>query len=171
MMDLFNTPAAGFDQPTAMLRACHGKVQRFCSQLDRLAGYLKEHGCNEVVLQSVAQIRHYFNVAAPLHHQDEEEDFFPLLAHHAPESAAVIAALEAEHGELHALWRTLDAHLAALPGQPEADEALIARFTAAYARHIPQEEALFDLGESVIPADDLARIGRNMAARRQPPDV
>ena len=35
-MDLFNTRSVTFEQPTAMLRACHGKVKRFCSQLHAL---------------------------------------------------------------------------------------------------------------------------------------
>ena len=89
-MDLFNTRSVTFEQPTAMLRACHGKVKRFCSQLHALPDYLQQHGYNTVAEQAVAQIRHYFNVAAPLHHQDEEEDFFPLLLQYAPEAKALI---------------------------------------------------------------------------------
>ena len=166
-MDLFNPPSASFEQPAAMLRACHGKVRRFCGQLEQLDDYLKQHGYNQAAAQAVAQIRHYFNRAAPLHHQDEEEDFFPLLQRYAPESAASIAALAAEHHDLHRLWQALDTHLAALDEATEADTALIHAFTKAYAQHMPDEEALFDLGERVIPADEMSRIGRRMAARRQ----
>ena len=113
-MDLFNTRSVTFEQPTAMLRACHGKVKRFCSQLHALPDYLQQHGYNTVAEQAVAQIRHYFNVAAPLHHQDEEEDFFPLLLQYAPEAKALIQELENEHQSLHGSWDLLNRHLASL---------------------------------------------------------
>lgn len=167
MDDLFRTRSATFDEPTAMLRACHDKVRRFCDQLNRLPGYLKEHGYTPAAAQAVQQIRHYFNTAAPLHHQDEEADFFPLLLRHAPEAAAAVNALAAEHGELHRSWAALDRHLAALSADVEADAGLITRFTAAYARHMPIEEKLFAQGEVQIPPAELARIGQRMAARRQ----
>lgn len=166
-MDLFNTQSVTFEQPTAMLRACHGKVQRFCRQLLMLEGYLKEHGYNTVADQSIGQIRHYFNVAAPLHHQDEEEDFFPLLLQYAPEARATIQALEAEHDTLHRNWDELNRHLAELANGTPLRQELITRFTAGYDFHIPREEQLFDLGEQKIPADQLTAIGKRMAARRQ----
>ncbi|OAM26653.1 cation-binding protein [Eikenella longinqua] len=166
-MDLFNTQSVTFEQPTAMLRACHGKVQRFCGQLNMLEGYLKQHGYNNVADQSIAQIRHYFNVAAPLHHQDEEEDFFPLLLRHAPEARPLIQALEAEHDTLHRNWDELNQHLASLADGIPLNPELIARFTAGYDFHIPREEQLFKLGEQKIPQAELQAIGKRMAARRQ----
>lgn len=167
MDDLFLIRSATFDEPTAMLRACHDKVRRFCDQLNRLPGYLKAHGYTPAAAQAVQQIRHYFNTAAPLHHQDEEEDFFPLLLRYAPEAAVAVNALAAEHGELHRSWAALDRHLAALSADTEADADLIRRFTDAYARHMPVEEQLFAQGEAQIPPAELARIGQRMAARRQ----
>ncbi|MDO4694956.1 MAG: hemerythrin domain-containing protein [Eikenella sp.] len=167
MDDLFRTRSATFDEPIAMLRACHDKVRRFCDQLNRLPGYLKAHGYTPTAAQAVRQIRHYFNTAAPLHHQDEEADFFPLLLRYVPEAAAAVNALAAEHGGLHRSWAVLDRHLAALSAEIEADADLIRRFTDAYARHMPVEEQLFAQGGAQIPPAELARIGRRMAARRQ----
>lgn len=41
--------------------------------------------CDVQAQAAAAQILRYFNVAAPLHHQDEDEDLFPaLLALHQP---------------------------------------------------------------------------------------
>ena len=41
----FASPAAAsFDTPLDMLTSCHQKVLRCCAQLDKLPGYLAEHG-------------------------------------------------------------------------------------------------------------------------------
>ena len=38
----FNTPAVGFEQPFAMLEACHERVERTLTLLSRLRSYLRE---------------------------------------------------------------------------------------------------------------------------------
>ena len=75
-MNPFETKSVTFAEPIEMLYACHGKVRRFCNQIAMLSDYIAENGCNQVVLQTIRQIAQYFNVAAPLHHEDEEETFF-----------------------------------------------------------------------------------------------
>ena len=47
------------------------------------------------------QILSYFNRAAPLHHDDEELDFFPQLAKVAPQTQTSIDELENKHEYLH----------------------------------------------------------------------
>lgn len=70
---------ATWNEPIEMLYACHSKVKRFCRQLSILPDYLEKHGYTQAVLNDVEQILSYFNRAAPLHHDDEELDFFPQL--------------------------------------------------------------------------------------------
>jgi len=70
---------ATWAEPIEMLYACHSKVKRFCKQLQILPVYLAEHGVNQAVKNDVQQILNYFNISAPLHHDDEEKDFFPAL--------------------------------------------------------------------------------------------
>ena len=36
IMDLFDTRSVTFAEPIEMLYACHGKVRRFCEQIDKL---------------------------------------------------------------------------------------------------------------------------------------
>ena len=93
LINPFDTRSTTFAEPIEMLYACHDKVRRFCGQTRLLPGYIAEHGRNDIVLQTIRQISQYFNVAAPLHHQDEENDFFPLLLQYAPEAKADIDAL------------------------------------------------------------------------------
>ena len=78
-MNPFETKSVTFAEPIEMLYACHGKVRRFCGQVAMLSDYIAKNGCNQIVLQTIRQIDQYFNVAAPLHHEDEEKNFFPLL--------------------------------------------------------------------------------------------
>ena len=76
----FASPAAAsFDTPLDMLTSCHQKVLRCCAQLDKLPGYLAEHGVTPVVVTTLEGVLRYFDVAGPLHHADEERLVFPAL--------------------------------------------------------------------------------------------
>ncbi|HFC6352061.1 TPA: hemerythrin domain-containing protein [Neisseria elongata] len=168
-MNLFDTRSVTFAEPIEMLYACHGKVRRFCEQVGMLDGYIAEHGRNDIVLQAVRQIGQYFNVAAPLHHQDEEEDYFPLLLQYAPQAKADVDELLRQHGLLHDNWTAVAAEFEKIAAYEHyrPDAAAFKRFTDGYAVHLALEEGLFELGKESIPADKLAAIGKNMAQRRQ----
>ena len=84
-------------EPIEMLYACHSKVKRFCKQLQILPAYLVEHGVNQAVKNDVQQILNYFNISAPLHHDDEEKDFFPALVEVYPQAQENIDQLESQH--------------------------------------------------------------------------
>lgn len=168
-MNLFNTPSVTFAQPIDMLYACHDKVRRFCSQVNMLPDYIAENGRNDVVLQATRQISQYFNVAAPLHHEDEEENFFPLLLQYAPQAQESIDELLRQHESLHANWSAVAEEFARL--EKDADYQLnsevLQRFTAGYDMHLGIEEPLFEMGKTFIPKEKLTEIGEIMAARRR----
>lgn len=164
-MDLFNNQAIGFDHPLEMLRACHGKVERFCTLLQQLVIHIKEQGVDVPARDAAQQIYRYFHQAAPLHHQDEEIDFFPLLLQYVPQCQTDISRLTQEHQHLHDTWQKLAPALKNID-EYQLDVDISAAFVAAYRRHMAIENALFDLGEKWIDADELTRIGQNMAARR-----
>ena len=86
-----------------------------------LSDYIAENGCNQIVLQTIRQIAQYFNVAAPLHHEDEEENFFPLLLQYAPQAQESVDELLRQHVSLHSNWDGVAAEFAKL----EADNAYI----------------------------------------------
>lgn len=167
-MNPFDTRSATFDEPVEMLYACHGKVRAFCRQTAMLPAYMAEHGRNEAVLQAVRQISRYFNVAAPLHHQDEEEDFFPLLLRYFPDARNTVAELHRQHENLHACWEAVEREFAAIEADAgyRPQSRVLRDFDAAYAAHLALEEPLFETGRR-LPAAELAAIGRNMAARRK----
>ncbi|WP_293276733.1 hemerythrin domain-containing protein [Neisseria sp. oral taxon 014] len=168
-MNPFETKSVTFAEPIEMLYACHGKVRRFCGQVAMLSDYIAENGCNQIVLQTIRQIAQYFNVAAPLHHEDEEENFFPLLLQYAPQAQESVDELLRQHVSLHGNWDAVAAEFAKL----EADNAYIPdaeafkRFVAGYDVHLAIEEPLFDMGKTFIPKEKLTKIGEIMAARRR----
>ncbi|HHF4333881.1 TPA: hemerythrin domain-containing protein [Haemophilus influenzae] len=163
---------ATWNEPIEMLYACHSKVKRFCRQLSILPDYLEKHGYTQAVLNDVEQILSYFNRAAPLHHDDEELDFFPQLVKVAPQAQSTIDELEQQHKNLHKNWNALSAQLEELISEQRQniDEHLIERFIQGYERHITLEESLFEMGREFLADDVLSEMGKNMSIRRQVPE-
>ncbi|WGE49295.1 hemerythrin domain-containing protein [Actinobacillus equuli] len=160
---------ASWAEPIDMLYACHSKVKRFCKQLHILPEYLAKNGVNQAVKNDVQQILNYFNLSAPLHHEDEEYDFFPALLQVQPQAQAEVDELESQHELLHHNWALLSVQLEALVAgeRNEVDPELIARFIEGYEVHIAIEEPLFELGRSHLAQLELEQMGKIMAARRK----
>lgn len=169
MQSLAAQAFASWDEPIEMLYACHSKVKSFCRQLQLLPDYLAKHGVNQAVKNDVQQIIHYFNQAAPLHHDDEEKDFFPALLKSVPQAQAEVDELESQHIDLHRNWDLLFAQLEALLKEEirQIDGDLIQRFVAGYDKHIAIEEPLFELGRQHLSESELASMGQVMAERRK----
>ncbi|MDR2154022.1 MAG: hemerythrin domain-containing protein [Burkholderiaceae bacterium] len=171
----FNAPAAGFDQPFEMLEACHERVQRSLDLLLRVRQHVARQGHDADSRRAVADVLRYFDLAAPLHHQDEELHLFPLLrAHPEPPVRAAVVQLEKEHRRMDATWARLRALLLrwrddAGPPVASADEdALIDAFIALYQDHVPLEETLvYPAARAALDTPALMNMGREMAARRK----
>ena len=169
MIELSSQQFASWNEPIEMLYACHGKVKRFCRQLTILPDYLEKHGCNQVVKNDVQQILNYFNQSAPLHHNDEEKDFFPLLVKYVPEAQKDIDELERQHVTLHDNWAKLSEQLESLLDgeRNNVDIVLINNVVSGYDKHIALEEPLFELGKQHLSEPELRQIGEIMSARRR----
>lgn len=169
MLNLEPQKFVTWDEPIEMLYACHGRVKQFCRQLLLLPDYISQHGINQAVKNDVQQILNYFNQAAPLHHDDEEKDFFPALAQKLPDIQTAIDELESQHETLHKNWDELRSKLEALlVGEMENIEpSLIKQFVSGYDLHISIEEPLFELGREHLAESELACIGKIMAERRK----
>lgn len=162
--------APTFDTPVDMLRACHDQVRRFSTLSLRLCDHVTQHGADDQASQAAANILRYFNVAAPLHHADEEDDLFPALRRlNDPVLTATLDALEAEHEELAQLWTsTVRPWLQDISRQEAvAPPAAVAAFAQRYPAHAAREEReVFDLAHR-LAADTLAGIGTRMRQRRE----
>ena len=167
---LSESAAPTFDDPLAMLTACHGRIERQLETLARLQRHLPEHGCDHDARVAARGILKYFDTAAPNHHADEEASVFPRLARaDLPGIEALLADLERDHATLAVNWRKLRPLLAAIAGGQRANLSpkQVADVTAAYAAHIAREERdLIPLAARTFDAATIAEIGKEMARRR-----
>jgi len=173
----FEAPAVGFEQPFEMLEACHERVQRSLDLLQRLIGYLDDHGHDATSRSAAADVLRYFDLAAPLHHEDEERHVFPALAGHADAALqAAIATLRDDHVRMAARWAQARQVLLAWRDEPwppaldGASRALLKAFGDAYGAHIALEEGLvYPAARATFDDTGLTRIGAEMQARRRSP--
>jgi hemerythrin-like domain-containing protein len=165
----FSSPAAGFDEPFAMLQACHQRVERSLALLERLAAHVAQRGADAQARDAARDVLRYFDIAAPQHHEDEERHVLPALR--AQGEAALADRLAADHDAMTAAWHALRPWLLAI----SRGDALLAmpdspRFTVLYREHIAlEEDSAFTRVQSAL--DDAAQraMGREMAQRRGVP--
>ena len=166
-------PAPSFDQPLDMLAACHERIEEKLKVLEGLVPHLEKNGCDAEAKSAAHAVLRYFDTSGVWHHQDEDEDFFPLLRTRAAargraEIAAVVDELEREHETMDSQWRRLRERLLAITeGEPRLDREEVARFAWLYRRHMDREmAALHPFAREALEAAELAAMGERMAARR-----
>ena len=171
------SPGVGFEQPFDMLDACHERVQRSLQLLADLRGYLHSKGCDDSARQAARDVWRYFEIAAPLHHQDEELHIFPALRERCAQDAplqSLVAQLQQDHLDMHALWsQTVRGALLALAdGQQsvfnEEQDAAFDIFQQRYARHLTWEDELaYPAARKAVSPSEQQSMGEEMAARRR----
>jgi hemerythrin-like domain-containing protein len=175
----FNSPAVGFEQPFEMLLACHDRVRRSLDLLVRLVDRVALQGHDAATRSAAQDVLRYFTLAAPLHHEDEEHNIFPvLLAQPDPRLHEAVHTLQADHLQMAALWAALQPTLAAWSQLPDASppsgqvspavRQQVDAFTALYASHLVTEEALvYPAARGRMSAQQTIEAGRQMQQRRQ----
>lgn len=168
-------PATGLDSPFEMLEACHERVHRMLGLLQRLRAHLLTHGRDEDAHSAATDVMRYFDLAAPLHHQDEERHVFPLTMTSRDEHLqAATAALLHDHRVMEALWpqvRTLlqTVTLTQAPWCPwtNEDQALVSRFVDLYEQHLrTEDDVVYPAANARMGADALRTMSQDMMARR-----
>ncbi len=169
-MSLLTSAAPDFTDPLGMLSACHQRMLGFCELLERLPDWIVENGVDAEATTAAQRIIRYFDTAGRLHHQDEEQDLFPMLIND-PKLGVLIAELRAQHADLEQYWQALRGPLVTLVEKSENPAGLaasIAPFCAAYRAHIEREETqLLPRARSLLDATQQALLGEYMAQRRQ----
>jgi hemerythrin-like domain-containing protein len=174
-------PAAGFEAPFDMLDACHERVERMLQLLARLQQRLLVHGWDESVAQAARDVMRYFDLAAPLHHEDEERHVFPpLLAAGDPVLAPMVLKLQADHREMERSWIAVREVLASLTEAPPAgwtrmtpsQAEVLGHFTGLYRHHLNDEDGLiYPASRAQLTEEALRTMSADMMRRRglEPP--
>ncbi|MGB5605857.1 MAG: hemerythrin domain-containing protein [Gammaproteobacteria bacterium] len=159
----------GFDQPLALLRACHARMLDHCELLEQLIANLNSDTIDTETAAAARSVMAYFSSSALEHHLDEEGDLFPLLARQSLKLADLVHSLRQEHAELDALWKALEVDLRRFP--EVADRAAFSttanRFCELSRQHVRRENMEFlPRAESSLSSEQLKDIGAAMAERR-----
>ncbi|MEZ5647081.1 MAG: hemerythrin domain-containing protein [Burkholderiaceae bacterium] len=173
--------AVGFaEAPFEMLTTCHERVDRMLRLLARLREHLASHGHDEQAAQAARDIMRYFDLAAPLHHEDEELHVFPvLLAQGSDALRSAVRRLQQDHVDMGHAWPRARALLqavsdAGLDGawRPWDAGALqtLDDFAGRYGEHIRlEEDVVYPAAQAVLDARALATMGEDMQRRRIQP--
>jgi len=158
--------SATFEQPIDLLLSCHEKIIHFSSALCKVVNAVQQDGWNDNYAASVDQVRHYFNVAGPEHHLDEEAHLFPaiialdpeLKKAHSMDMLTLINAMIKEHVESDALWATLDKMLAERSDDFSTLKDLSHQFKSDMYEHARIEnEQIFPYAKAHISEADLKK--------------
>ena len=174
MNDSLLDAAPGFDQPIAVLKHCHGRIRKQLATLERLLAHLPGHGADEQARQAAAAVLKYFEKAAHLHHEDEEQDLIPMLRAVAQgEDAATLQALAPvilqDHKDMDAIWQDLHEQLTAIADGSAAtlSTSSVQRFVQRYTAHMDREEStMAPMAMRLFSSEQMARLGAAMGRRR-----
>lgn len=159
----------GFDEPLALLRACHKNILAYCDRLDALVAHVDRQGIDNDARKAARDILRYFSTSALQHHRDEEEDLFPRLNRQSIRIAELIRDLKQEHTKLDQLWENISPELKQLPDKGFSAGFLQAArdFCTLSRQHVNRENMEFlPLASSSLSQLELTDIGESMAARR-----
>jgi pyridoxamine 5'-phosphate oxidase len=174
MTNLLLDAAPDFDQPIAVLKHCHGRIRKQLATLEKLLSHLPEHGADEQARQAAKAVLKYFEKAAHLHHEDEEQDLIPMLRAVAQgDDAATLQALAPvilqDHKDMDAMWQDLHEQLSAIA---EGTAAMLAagavqRFVQRYTSHMEREEGVIaPMALRLFSPAQMAQLGSAMQRRR-----
>jgi hemerythrin-like domain-containing protein len=179
MLPGHSAPAAGFEAPFEMLATCHERVERMLTLQARLQQHLLDKGCDESARQAARDVMRYFDLAAPLHHQDEELHVFPpLLAGPDVALRELVARLIQEHRQMEIAWSGARRALLVITESLDAGGQLLAaaqtealnRFAALYRQHLDGEDRMvYPAAQAALSPAAVQAMSEDMMQRRGVP--
>ncbi|MCA1791448.1 MAG: hemerythrin domain-containing protein, partial [Thioalkalivibrio sp.] len=163
----------GFEDPLGVLRACHRRIAERLDLLERLPEYVEMHGADASAQSAAQSVLNYFDRGAVHHHQDEEEDLFPVLREargRAGWDDRVVEALErlaVEHERLAWRWAQVRPSLVVLARGKRVPTLRTEDLVRAYRAHMAvEDERIFPLAAHLLDSGELQRLGTAMRKRR-----
>ena len=176
-----DTPDAELESPFEMLQACHERVDRMLTLLAKLQRHLAHTGCDDAARRAAGDLLRYFDVAAPLHHQDEELHAFPaLMALPNPALHTLVQGLLQDHRAMEAAWPEARQVLCKLSDDPStparpaplpaSDCAQLVAFAGLYQAHMQAEdEQAYPAAQQALSAQAQQAMSADMMQRRGVP--
>lgn len=171
-----SAPAAGFEEPFEMLATCHDRVERMLALQVKLQQHLQDKGCGAPARQAARDVMRYFDLAAPLHHQDEELHVFPpLLAGSDVALRELVQRLMQDHRQMETAWAEARRTLMAIAESTEsgwapltpAQTAALDQFAALYRQHLDDENnTAYPAAQAMLPPDAVQIMSEDMMQRR-----
>ena len=164
--------APSLDEPLEMLEACHDRIEAQLKTLERLLRHLPEHGTDLQARQAAQGILRYFDSAGPHHHEDEEDNLFPLLISRsgkAPTVCTLVQDLLADHVLMAEALAKVRGQLLLIVAEKSAafDENAVRLLATRYRKHIEKENAeLLPLSKRLLLQEDILFLSKAMTARR-----
>jgi hemerythrin-like domain-containing protein len=169
-------PAAGFEAPFEMLSACHERVERMLRLINRLQEHLQSNGLDDQVRQAAGDVMRYFDLAAPLHHEDEERHVFPPLMCSADAAVkALVLRLIQDHRQMEVAWPGARSVLLALADHDKTplvelsvwQKTALNDFARLYRQHLNDEDqVIYPAAQAQLSPEALASMSADMMARR-----
>jgi hemerythrin-like domain-containing protein len=169
-------PAVGLEAPFEMLVACHERVQRSLDLMARLQQYLVDKGVDDGARNAARDVMRYFDLAAPLHHQDEELHVFPPLLAGADEGMkTLVRKLMADHRQMEQAWEQARIVLHGIVDASASTDLVLApiqtdhlnHFASLYWQHIHDEEQIvYPAAQAVAMPAVLHAMSQDMMRRR-----
>ena len=162
----------GFDGPLALLRACHNKIIAHCELIEQIIATLQADSDDFDTKAAARQVITYFSRSGRQHHEDEEQDLFPLLVRQSLKLADLINSLKQEHQTLDELWQAIEPELRRMPEPSDSDAFITAAsaFCSLNREHVIRENTDFlPVAQSSLSSQQISDIGRAMAQRRGAP--
>jgi len=168
--------AAGLEAPFEMLAACHERITRMLALQAKLQQHLQDTGCDESARQAARDVMRYFDLAAPLHHQDEERHVFaPLLAGADAALRELAQRLTQDHRQMEVAWLAARRTLLAVAECPAsgwtplsaAQTEALNQFAALHRQHLDDENAIaYPAAQAALPPTAVQAMSRDMMQRR-----
>lgn len=166
--------APDFSQPIAVLKHCHDRIRKQLQTMQNLVSHLPAHGADADAQKAAQAVLKYFNNAAHLHHDDEEQNLMPMLQATARDADAalldeLVPGILADHKLMDEDWEIVRAQLEQIASGNSAALSApdVQRFCDAYAAHMAKEEAnIAPMAKRIFSAEQMAQLGSAMQQRR-----
>lgn len=166
--------APDFSQPIAVLKHCHDRIRKQLNTLQKLLAHLPGHGADEQARQAAQAVLKYFDKAAHLHHEDEEQNLLPMLQTTAQgDDLKLLQDLAprilAQHRQMDGDWLTIQAQLDKIATGTDValSPAAVQQFVDAYTAHMEIEEThIAPMAKRLFSADQMRILGDAMQQRR-----